>query len=192
MAGQGSFPSGFSDARKRRFFRGMGEGTAKLHPLWTIWGKRPEYRGNRPEYGERCLHCAVHPYRITCFLSFTGYAIEFSCNGIMLMIVNARDEINNLGNQTSNEQVHLFVAFFLHIKACGLRRLGNGNVANFQSLRTPRSPCHYSVFGASRTAFDGLFLSRQPAAPRRRAAARLGCGHRNPASSGQSCVRAAR
>lgn len=26
-----------------------------MHPLWTIWGNRPEYRGNRPEHGQNCL-----------------------------------------------------------------------------------------------------------------------------------------
>ena len=34
-----------------------------MHPLWTIWGKRPEYRGNRPEYGQSCLalcHLYIH------------------------------------------------------------------------------------------------------------------------------------
>ena len=46
----GFVPFRLFDVRKRRFFRRMGEDAAKMHPLWTIWGKRPKCRGNRPEY----------------------------------------------------------------------------------------------------------------------------------------------
>ena len=81
LDGWGSSPSGFFDARKTEVFRGMGEGAAKMHPLWTIWGKRPEYKGKRPEYVERCLHCAVHPYRITCFYPSRGMPSSFHVMG---------------------------------------------------------------------------------------------------------------
>ena len=39
------------------FFAEWGEGAAEMHPLWTIWGKRPKCRGNRPEYENQCENC---------------------------------------------------------------------------------------------------------------------------------------
>ena len=42
----------------------MGEGAAEMHPLWTIWGKRPKYRGNRPEYKQSAWHCAIRTFMV--------------------------------------------------------------------------------------------------------------------------------
>ena len=39
----------------------MGEGAAEMHPLWTIWGNRPEYGGNRPECGQNRIVLPVFP-----------------------------------------------------------------------------------------------------------------------------------
>ena len=47
----GSSLSGIFASKPGRDFSKTPVLTAKMHPLWTIWAKRPEYRGIVPSMG---------------------------------------------------------------------------------------------------------------------------------------------